>query len=59
MGNAVKAASASVLSSQDIKETLGEDETGELKTLSEEPKYLRCLLAKPGQLGSAHYRSSG
>lgn len=45
--------------SQDIKETLGEDEAGELKTLSEEPKYFRCLLAKPGQLGSAHYRSSG
>jgi len=35
---------------------LSEDDTAELKTLSEESKCLRCLLAKPGQLQRAHCR---
>lgn len=45
-------------SSQDASDILGEDETAELKSLSEESKYLRHLLAKSGQLQRAYYRSS-
>lgn len=44
--------------SQDTREILAEDKTAELKSFSEESKCLRHLLAKSGQLGRAHSRSS-
>lgn len=45
--------------SQDARQSLGEDKTAELKSLPEESKRLRHLLAKSGQLRKAHYRSRG